>query len=36
MDKLYNCQINNKYLKITILQYIAGKEYTFTIEEELP
>ena len=36
MDKLYNCQLKDNYLETTILQYIAGKEYTFTIEVELP
>ena len=36
MDKLYNYQLNNEYFQTSILQFISGKEYTFTIEVELP
>ena len=36
MDKLYNYELKDDYFETTILQYISGKEYTFTIEVELP
>ena len=36
MDKLYNPELKDNYFKTSILQYIYGKEYTFTIEVELP
>ena len=36
IDKLYNYELKDDYFETTILQYISGKEYTFTIEIELP
>ena len=36
MEKLYNCDLKDNSFETTILQYIAGKEYTFTMEIELP
>jgi len=36
MDKLYNYELKDNYFETTILQYISGKEYSFTIEVELP
>ena len=36
IDKLYNYELKEDYFETTILQYISGKEYTFTIEVELP
>ena len=36
MDKLYECELKDNYFQTTILQFISGKEYTFTIEVELP
>ena len=36
MDKLYSYDLKDDYFETTILQFISGKEYTFTIEAELP
>ena len=36
MDKLYGYNLKDDCFETTILQYISGKEYTFTIEFELP
>ena len=36
MDKLYKYELNNEFFQTSILQFISGKEYTFTIEVELP
>jgi Mg-chelatase subunit ChlD len=36
MDKLYESQLKDDYFETKILQFISGKEYTFTIEVELP
>ena len=36
MDKLYSYNLKDDCFETTILQYISGKEYTFTIEFELP
>ena len=36
MDKLYSYNLKDDYFETTLLQYISGKEYTFTIEVELP
>ena len=36
MEKLYNSELKDDSFQTTILQYIAGKEYTFTMEIELP
>ena len=36
IDKLFNYELKDNYFEATILQYISGKEYSFTIEVELP
>ena len=36
LDKLYYYELKDNYFEAVLLQYIAGKEYTFTIEVELP
>ena len=33
MDKLYKYELNNEFFQTSILQFISGKEYTFTIED---
>ena len=36
MNKLYKYELKDNCFETTILQFISGKEYTFTIEVELP
>ena len=36
MNKLYNSDLKDDCFETTIIQLISGKEYTFTIEVELP
>ena len=36
MDKLYESELKDDLFKTKILQFISGKEYTFTMEVELP
>ena len=36
MDKLFECELKDNCFETKILQFISGKEYTFTFEVEFP